>query len=275
MWVLNPARSGVIRGSRGAAHVHRWRKRSWRHLDTCQFETVISARVPSLKHADGRDEEVAVPWAERYQRVTRRLMAQSVLVWLQACGSVSQVAKVMRLHWHTVNAIMKAAVERGLERRESAPIEYLGLDEKSFRRGHVYATMLNDLHGGRVWDLLEGRKEEQARQLLQGLDATQRSGVKAVAMDIWSAYRKAVKNLLPEADIVHDKFHLCAYLNNAVYTVRKAEHRQLARSGRQTLKGSKYLWLRNFPDLRLQPSFRQLYRLNLRTSRAWRLKETF
>jgi transposase len=135
--------------------------------------------------------------------------------------------------------------------------------------------MLNDLEGGRVWDLVEGRKEEQARELLQELDATQRAGVKAVAMDIWSAYRSAVEKLLPQADIVHDKFHLCAYLNKAVDTVRKVEHRQLAREGRQTLKGSKYLWLRNFPDLRLQPSFRQLYRLNLRTSRAWRLKETF
>ncbi len=48
-----------------------------------------------------------------------------------------------------------------------------------------------------------------------------------------------------------------------------------AREGRQIRKGSKYLWLRNFPDLCLQPSFRQLYRLNLRTGRAWRLKETF
>jgi len=167
------------------------------------------------------------------------------------------------------------------------PIQYLGLDEpkqsgdgsrqatrqgkakpgqKSFRRGHVYATMLNDLDGGRVWDLVEGRKEEQARELLQELDATQRAGVKAVAMDIWSAYRNAVEKLLPQADIVHDKFHLCAYLNKAVDTVRKAEHRQLAREGRQTLKGSKYLWLRNFPDLLSQPSFRQLYRLNLRAS---------
>jgi transposase len=126
-----------------------------------------------------------------------------------------------------------------------------------------------------VWDLVEGRKEEQARQLLQELDATQRAGVKAVAMDIWGAYRNAVEGLLPKADIVHDKFHLCAYLNKAVDTVRKDEHRQLARAGQQTLKGSKYCWLRNFPDLRAQPSFRQLYRLNLRTSKAWRLKETF
>jgi transposase len=122
---------------------------------------------------------------------------------------------------------------------------------------------------------VEGHKEEQARELLQELDATQWSGVKAVTMDMWSAYRTAVDKLLPQADIVHDKFRLGAYLNKAVDTVRKAEHRQLARLGRQTLKGSKYLWLRNFPDLRSQLSFRQLYRLNLRTSRAWRLKETF
>ena len=293
--VVEPGTKWGDPATQGPAHVHQWRQRRWRHLDTCQFETVISARVPSVKYADGRVEEVAVPWAERYQRVTR-LMAQAVVVWLQACGSVSQVAKVMRLNWHTVNAIMKSSVDRGLERREREPIAYLGLDEpqrsgdslpkaalkseakprqKSFRRGHVYATMLNDLDGGRVWDLVEGRKEEQARKLLQKLDARQRAGVKAVAMDIRSAYRNAVEKLLPQADIVHDKFHLCAYLNKAVDMVRKAEHRELASSGRQTLKGSKYLWLRNFPDLRLQPSFRQLYHLNLRTSRAWWLKETF
>ena len=41
-------------------------------------------------------------------------MAQAVVVWLQACGRVSQVAKVMRLEWHMVNAIMKGALERGL-----------------------------------------------------------------------------------------------------------------------------------------------------------------
>ncbi len=126
-----------------------------------------------------------------------------------------------------------------------------------------------------VWDLVEDWKEERARELLQEFDATHRSGVQDVAMDIWSACRNAVEKLLPQADIVHDKFHLCAYPNKAGDTVRKAEHRQLARESRQTLKGSKYLWVRNSPDPRSQSSFRQLYRLNLRTSRAWRLKETF
>ncbi len=69
------------------AHLHKWTERQWRHLDTCQFETIIKARVPSVRHADGRDEEIAVPWAERYQRVTK-LLAQAVIVWLKACGNV-------------------------------------------------------------------------------------------------------------------------------------------------------------------------------------------
>lgn len=134
-----------------------------------------------------------------------------------------------------------------MEQREREPIACLGLDEKNFRCGHAYATMLNDPHSGWVWDLVEGRKEKQARELLQGLDATQQAGVKAVPMDIWSAYRKAVQGVLPKADIVHDKFHLCAHLNKAVDTVRKAEHRQLASSGQQTLKGSNTFGRVTFP----------------------------
>ena len=51
------------------AHVNGWSERQWRHLDTCQFETVIQARIPQLKYSDGTVEELTVPWAERYSRV--------------------------------------------------------------------------------------------------------------------------------------------------------------------------------------------------------------
>jgi transposase len=262
-------------GQTGApAHLHKWTERQWRHLDTCQFETVIEARVPSVLHADGRVEEVAVPWAERYQRVTK-LLAQAVIVWLQACGNVDKVAAIMRLDWSTVNSIMKAAVKRGLQRREAEPVAHLGMDEKSFRRGHVYASILNDLDNNRVWDLVEGRKTENAVALLDTLTEEQRSLVEAVAMDMWPAFESAVREKLPEADIVYDKFHISGYLNKAVDDVRKQEHRELMAKGEDTLKGTKYQWLRNFPDLRSEPAFRELYSATLKTSRAWRLKESF
>ena len=78
-----------------AASLHRWAERNWRQLDTCQFEAVIKANVPSVKHRDGSIEEIAVPWADRYQRITQ-LLAQAVIIWLQACCNVTKVAKIMR-----------------------------------------------------------------------------------------------------------------------------------------------------------------------------------
>ena len=215
-----------------------------------------------------------MPWADRYQRITK-LLAQAVIIWLQACGNVTKVAEIMRLEWQTVNDIMKAGVERGLLRREDAVIEHAGIDEKSFRRGHVYASILNDLDNNRVWDLVEGRKTDNALELLDTLTGKQRLGVKAVAMDMWAAFEKAVNLMLPNADIVHDKFHISAYLNKAVDDVRKAEHRALMKEGDETLKNSKFDWLRNFPDLRCEPTFQSLYNANLETSKAWRFKESF
>ncbi len=85
-------------------------------------------------------------------------------------------------------------------------------------------------------------------------------------MDMWAAFEIAATELLPNADIVHEKFHMSAHLNKAVDDVLKEDLRELVRAGDDTLKKSKYLWLRNFPDLRCDPSFQQLYSANLQTS---------
>ena len=260
--------------TREPAILHKWTERRWRHLDTCQFETIIEASVPSVKYRDGKIEEVAVPWADRYQRYSK-LMEQAVIMWLQACGNVDKVAATMRLDWQTVNRIMERAVERGLLRRENEPISKVGVDEKSFRKGHVYASILNDLDNNRVWDLVEGRTKQNAKELFETLSEEQRAGVEAVAMDMWAAFENAATELMPHADIVHDKFHVSAHLNKAVDEVRKEEHRELMSKGDETLKKTKFLWLRNIPDLRCEPSFQELYNANLKTSRAWRFKESF
>ena len=72
------------------AHVNGWTERHWRHLDTCQFETLIKARVPQLKYSDGTVEELVVPWAERYSRVTT-MMTGFVIKLLEACPTTQAV----------------------------------------------------------------------------------------------------------------------------------------------------------------------------------------
>ena len=258
------------------AHINGWTERQWRHLDTCQFETLIKARVPQLKYSDGAVQELAVPWAERYSRVTL-LMEAFVVKLLQACPTTKGVCELTRLSWGTVNDIMVRAVERGMLRRTEEEIPYLGLDEKSSEKGHSYVSILTDIERSRVLDLVPERKLAAATALLETLSPAQRASVKAVAMDMWPAFMSATHASLPQADIVHDRFHVSKYLGDAVDTVRKQEHRSLMQAGNSPLTGSKWVWLRRYPDGRSAEAvaFRDLNQLNLKTSRAWRIKETF
>jgi transposase len=258
------------------AHIHGWNKRHWRHLDTCQFETIITARVPQLKYSDGTVAELAVPWADRYSRVTV-LMTGFVIKLLQVCSSTQAVCNFTRLSWGTVNAIMVNAVERGMLRRTEEEITHLGIDEKSSEKGHTYVSILTDIDRSRVLDLVPNRKLADAMGLLKTLTPSQRQSVQAIAMDMWAPYISAAKQCLPEAAIVHDKFHIAKYLGEAVNQVRKQEHRKLSVSGTSPLTGSKWAWLKKYPDGRSSEavSFRDLNQLNLKTSRAWCIKENF
>jgi transposase len=258
------------------AHVHGWVQREWRHLDTCQLRTRIVAEVPRLKFKSGRVEEASVPWAARFSRVTLLLEA-FVISLLQAAANIQRVATLLKLDWHTVHTIMNRAVERGMARRGQETVPRIGLDEKSFGRGHDYASVLTDIGQRRVLDVTRGRSLEDARELLCTLTPKQRQGVRAAVMDMWPGYMSATRELLSGADIVHDKFHVSQYLNDAVDRVRRSEHKQLSAQGDSPLTGTKYRWLRRIPDKRSSEAraFRALYAQAQKTSRAWTLKETF
>ena len=259
------------------AHINGWTERQWRHLDTCQFKTIIKARVPQLKYSDGTVKELPVPWADRYARVSLSMEA-FVVELLQACPNIKSVCSLTDLSWKTVDTIMKKAVERGLTRRAQVPMEHLGLDEKSIEKGHSYASNLTDVSGSRVLNLVRGRTQEAAQELLETtLSQEQRASVEAVAMDMWPAYMGAVRETLPKASIVHEKFHVVKYLNECVDQVRRREHRAMSAAGFSPLVGTKYSWMRNFKDKRSSEAvqFRALHQMNLKTSRAWTIKETF
>lgn len=259
------------------AHINGWTERQWRHLDTCQYKTIIKAKVPQLKYSDGTVKELPVPWADRYARLSLA-MESFVVDLLQACPNIKSVCSLTDLSWKTVDTIMKKAVERGLSRRAAEPIEYLGLDEKSIEKGHSYASILTDVSGSRVLNIVKGRTQEAAQELLETtLSQEQRDGVQAVAMDMWPAYLGAVRETLPKASVVHDKFHVVKYLNESVDQVRKREHRAMSAEGLSPLVGTKYSWMRNFEDKRSSEAveFRALHQMNLKTSRAWMIKENF
>jgi transposase len=79
-----------------------------------------------------------------------------------------------------------------------------------------------------------------------------------------------------EKKIVFDKFHIAQHLGEAMDQVRRREHKQLKAEGDDRLTGTKYDWPRNPAALKGEQrrDFTQLRQSELKTARAWPLKET-
>ena len=251
-------------------------ERQWRHLDTMQFQTIVHCRVARVNCLEHGIKSMAIAWAEKNSRFTALFERLSIDVLL-GCQNQSKAKELLKLSWDEVHLIQEKAVKRGLGRRILGELKHIGVDEKSFLKGHQYATVLSDLDHPCVLEVARDRKEESLGELLNQIAQPQRDLITAVAMDMWEPYIHAVEQQLPQADIVHDKFHIAKYLGEAVDKVRKAENRHLVKQQDGTLKGTKYLWLTN-PNHwteQQQASFKDLKDKGLKVARAWSIKEMF
>lgn len=251
-------------------------ERRWRHLDTCQYQTILHAAPPRAACPEHGALVVKLPWAESGSRFTA-LLERLVIDWL-GVASQKAVAEQLGLSWDEVHGIMQRAVQRGLERRQAEAIPRLGVDEKSFRKGQNYFTVVNDLDRSRVLYVTKGRKREDLDRFWATLTPTQLQSIEAVAMDMWEAYIASVRQHVPEGagKIVFDKFHIASHLGEAVDKVRRQENSALLQQGDQRLVGTKYQWLRNVVNFTKDAwaDFAHLRHSALKTARAWALKET-
>ena len=258
---------------------HDTRHRRWRHLDTCQFQTILEADVPRVKCRRHGVKQVLVPWADRGSRFTA-MFEMLVIAWLKE-ASITAVAELFGLSWTVIDGIMKRAVRRGVKRQcleEGRELpQHLGIDETSFQKRHEYVTVVCDQEKCTVTHVADGRSAGAVEEYLEGFDETARGAVKTVAMDMWQAYVNAVEKLIPGSagKICFDKFHMAQHLGKAVDKVRREEHRRLTRQGDATLKGSRHLWLTNPANLTEErlAEIETLRRVAEKTGRAWALKE--
>jgi transposase len=251
-------------------------ERTWRHLDTMQFETLIRARVPRCDCPEHGVKTITVPWATPGSRFTL-LFERFAIDVLLASRSLSQAADLLRLDWDAVQRIMERAVVRGLEQRRLEGLAHVGIDEKSFGSGQSYISLLTDLDQSRVLEVMDGCDQAVAEELWKSLPEEQRKKIVAVALDMSAAFIAATQSTVPQAELVHDKFHVAKHLNEAVDKVRRQEHRELLEQGDETLKGSRQLWLFNPVNFSEEQAadFERLKYSGLKVARAWAIKELF
>lgn len=258
---------------------HDTRFRHWRHLDTCQFQTILCAAVPRVRCPKHGVKQISVPWSDPGSGFTA-LFESLVLRWLKE-ASIKAVAQQFGLSWNVVSGMQDRAVRRGLKRRifeqgRELP-RHMGIDETSFQKRHEYVTVVCDQDEDSVVHIADGRSTEAVTEYLSCFSYKERRKVKTVAMDMWQAYISAIEQWIPDSErkICFDKFHMAQHLGKAVDQVRRGEHRRMSQEGPSPLKGTKHLWLtraEGLSEARLQ-LIASLKAVATKTARAWALKE--
>ena len=251
-------------------------ERTWRHLDSCQFLTYLHAKPPRISCSEHGVRQARLPWAEEGSRFTHLFEVLAIDMLLAA--NVKRAAEILRISWDQAWHLMERAVLRGRTAKGDALPKQIGIDEKAIAKGHQYMTVVCDLNAATVEYVGEDRKEESLGKYFEAFTASQLAEIEALSLDMWPAYIKACMMNVPQAEkkMVFDRFHIMQHVGIGVDRVRKQEHKELLQQGDATLTGSKYLWLYSAGNLPVaaQARFDSIKQGNLKTARAWALKES-
>jgi transposase len=169
---------------------------------------------------------------------------------------------------------MEDAVNKALENRGFVTnFKNVSLDEKAYKPGHEYASILIDSDQECVLNLVEGRKEKSVKALFFELNEQEtQPQIEVVNIDMWKPYMNAMAEISPYALQVHDKFHLVKKLSEAIDKTRKSEIKE-----NPILNQQKYTVLKNEENRteNQQKVFEEMTKISLKTSEAWAVRENF
>jgi transposase len=212
--------------------------------------------------------------ADRRKHYTHAL--EKYVMSLCSMATIKDVASHLGLHWTTVKAIDRKRLRRNLPReKDFRGVNYLGIDEVSVRKGHRYLTTVVDLESGRVLYVAQGRRRASLEPFIKRL---KRAGIrpKAIALDMWKPYAKAIRLHYRGLPLVYDVFHIIADYSRILNEIRVEEYERLeGQEQGRFIKGSRYLLLKGQEKLSLpaQQKLQQLLAINRPISIAYVLKE--
>ena len=252
--------------------VHDTVEKTWRHLDFFQHQAFLTARTPRVTCTKCGVHLVTVPWARPNSGFT--LLFEGFAMALAIHMPIAVAAGFLKITdkrlWRVVFHYVGAAVAR----MDLSSVTRVCIDETAAKRGQDYITLVVDIDGRRVVFVADGRSADTVRQFADHLEdrGGDASHIKQACIDMSPAFISGVIENLTEAEITFDRFHVMKLIGDAVNDVRRAEVK-----ARPELRGTRYVWIKNEPNLTAKQStvLDTLSSTNLKTARAWRMRLAF
>lgn len=194
--------------------------------------------------------------------------------------SWKEVAEVFHTSWEKVFRSVEMAVEWGRAHRDLSGVEAIGIDEIQWQRGHRYLTLVYQIDAGcrRLLWVGQDRKVKTLLGFFRWFGKERSGALGFICSDMWRPYLKVVAKKASEAIHILDRFHIMAKMNKAIDEVRAKEARDLKAKGYEpVLTNARWLLLKRPENLsaKQEPRLAELLQYNLRSVRAYLLKEDF
>jgi len=209
-------------------------------------------------------------------------------------STLADVARKHEVAYGVLRGLLLRQVSDQVDWSQITSLRVLGLDEISLLKGHrdfVTIVSTRDAEGCPViLAVLEGREKETVKVCLQSIPAELRATIADVCTDMYDGFANAVKEVLPQARVIADRFHVARAYRAAVDELRKVELRELKASLKPEeyagLKGVMWALRRNQADLtdeawqllellfECSPALRQAYKLREKLTRIFETHHT-
>lgn len=172
-------------------------------------------------------------------------------------ATVEDVSRKEGVGYDRVVGALERQISAEVDWSAYAALDCLGMDEIALKKGHrdfvviVTARLANQQVV--ILSVLPDRKQETVVQFLHTIPAALQATIQTVCCDMWDAYTEAVREVLPTATLVIDRFHVAQHYHAAADHLRKHELKRLKRdlsdADYRALKGSLWAFRKKPTDL--------------------------
>ena len=203
----------------------------------------------------GKPFSEELDYVDKHKTYTKRLSHEIVAQILDS--NIRSVAERHDLSESEVQAMLKDAGKRLLI-ENPVDLKRLGIDEISLVKGQGnYCAILVDLDKRKPIGMIESRTQKELRKVFEGWGSVVLEQIEEVSIDLWKAYRSLAEELMPNATIVADRFHVMKIVNKELDKQRKLENREAKKLEKkfererilEGLTKSKYALLKNEKEL--------------------------
>ncbi|AFZ58998.1 transposase IS204/IS1001/IS1096/IS1165 family protein [Anabaena cylindrica PCC 7122] len=160
-------------------------------------------------------------FVDKSKGYTKRLAIDIVAQVLDS--NIHSVAERNDLSDEEVESMLKAQVSQILNINLSQ-VKRLGIDEIALVKGQGnYLAVLVDLDTRKPIELVKSRRIEEIREVVVKWGSQVLEQIVEVSIDLWSPYKSLVEELMPNANITADRFHVMKQVNDELDAMRKSE----------------------------------------------------